>query len=255
MLTSLLVHRIGSSRRSSWTYSLTLAAVCVTTGCGSLTAPDATDAVQITRLSPDHQSAEPGQTLLIAIRVVDANGNPMPDQEVTFSVLKGAGYVMDQAVTSSNGDAGTIWVPAALGDNEIQATVPGARPATFRATVAFSSARYVAGAYTRISPVNSLRTYGGPMGDPITCEIQFSSLALLADGSFRRTEVGRCRYDEWPGEWEHNTSATGFYSISGADIVLRHIYGGWFTDVRGTIDDSSITVTLDDTPWTYANGT
>src|SRR6476661_6340176 len=78
-------------------------------------------------------------TSLLTVRVVDASGNALSNQTVTFSVVDGGGSVTPATVTSSStGEASTTWrLGNTAGVQRAQAVVTGvATGVTFTATAA-----------------------------------------------------------------------------------------------------------------------
>ena len=94
--------------------------------------------------SGEGQSGAPGARLAedIAVRVVDADGNPVVGAAVTWVVTAGGGRVEPSTgTTDSDGRASTGWfLGPTLGTNAVQAVVSGVGTATFTATAVAGSA-------------------------------------------------------------------------------------------------------------------
>jgi serine/threonine protein kinase len=65
----------------------------------------------------------------LVVKVEDAEGKPVENAQVRFSVRSGAGRVTARATTDAEGTARAEWVLGAVGPQEVNATLPGARDA------------------------------------------------------------------------------------------------------------------------------
>jgi hypothetical protein len=132
----------GNASAGAWTLGTVAGTNTVTATAGSLqTAFTATagaaELVALQKVGGDNQSAVVGTALAdsLAVRAVDAFGNPVPDQSVTFGVTSGGGTLSAGAATTSA--AGTAKVRLTLGTtpgpNSVTATARGVS-ALFTAT-------------------------------------------------------------------------------------------------------------------------
>ncbi|HEY3013066.1 MAG TPA: Ig-like domain-containing protein [Gemmatimonadales bacterium] len=84
---------------------------------------------QLVRVSGDNQSARPGQELSdpLVVRLVDQNGNGIPDRAVSWVVGAGGGSVAPTtSTTDGNGEAQTRWtLGPSVGTNTLNAVVSG----------------------------------------------------------------------------------------------------------------------------------
>ncbi len=121
----------------------------------------ASQAARVVKQAGDGQTATAGTSVAIppAVRVFDANDNPVAGVPVTFTVATGGGSVAPSTPVSTNADgiaAPTSWTlgPVA-GPNSLIATVGGANvsgsPVTFQATGAVGSANRLV---FSVQPVN-----------------------------------------------------------------------------------------------------
>ncbi|HEX7336342.1 MAG TPA: Ig-like domain-containing protein [Gemmatimonadales bacterium] len=87
---------------------------------------------QLAPYSGDHQTGTPGSTLPTPLRVLvtDAVGAPLPDMEVTWSVLTGGGSVSPASSRSgADGVATTVFTLGPVeGEQQVQAQLPGEQP-------------------------------------------------------------------------------------------------------------------------------
>jgi adhesin/invasin len=95
----------------------------------------------------DGQTAAPGTRLPqdLAVRVVDADGNPVVGAAVSWVVTAGGGRLEPStSTTDADGRAGTGWfLGPSVGPNTVQAVVSGVGSATFSATAVAGSASQV----------------------------------------------------------------------------------------------------------------
>jgi tRNA A-37 threonylcarbamoyl transferase component Bud32 len=107
----------------------------------------------------EDQTGDPGTTLpdALGVRVVDRDGNPVPDAEVRFQVLLGNGTVAPTRVrTDTLGRAFALWsLGGSAGDQRVAALATAAEDATvvFQATASPSVSPEPAGADPRETPV------------------------------------------------------------------------------------------------------
>lgn len=98
--------------------------------------PDTTAVIQ--KVGGDNQSGSANTTLPTPLTVLvrDANGNPLPNTAVAFSVTKGNGTLGSASVnTGANGQASTTLTLGASGITEVTATASGVGSVVFRAVV------------------------------------------------------------------------------------------------------------------------
>ena len=121
------------SRHSGYTRNLlTSGALLVLLGCGAgdLTLPGGTGpATDLVLVSGNEQSAEPGGDLPapLVVRLVDAQGNPVPAAAVSWVVGSGGGDVSPAtAQTNTDGLASaTLTLGESAGVNTVNAVVSG----------------------------------------------------------------------------------------------------------------------------------
>lgn len=93
---------------------------------------------KLVRVSGDKQSGRPGETLpaALVVRLVDRNGNGVPNRAVSWVVGTGGGSVSSASSTSNdNGQADTRWtLGSGTGTNTLNAVVSGVGFVTFTAT-------------------------------------------------------------------------------------------------------------------------
>jgi Big-like domain-containing protein len=83
---------------------------------------------ELVRVSGDDQSAEPGAELPapLVVRLVDRDGNAVPDRAVSWVVGAGGGHVdSPNSNTGDNGEASTRWTLGSAGTNTLNAVVSG----------------------------------------------------------------------------------------------------------------------------------
>lgn len=101
-------------------------------GGGDLVLPEGTPPIAVEALSGDGQSAPPGEELPqpIVVKVTDAEGRPLLDMRVAFTLAAGAEggeTTPDTALTNEAGEASTRWVLGdGLGEQRVDAEVVGA---------------------------------------------------------------------------------------------------------------------------------
>jgi hypothetical protein len=94
-------------------------------------------ASRLLRVSGDRQTGAPGAQLSdpLVVRLVDAQGNGVPDHPVSWVVGAGGGQVdSPNSNTSANGEASTHWTLGSARDNTVNAVVSGVGVITFTAT-------------------------------------------------------------------------------------------------------------------------
>src|SRR3954451_6701262 len=93
---------------------------------------------KLVRVSGDRQSGNPGQELNapLVIRLVDRNGNGVPNRAVSWVVGTGGGRVSSETnITGGNGESETRWtLGSGNGTNTVNAVVSGVGFVTFTAT-------------------------------------------------------------------------------------------------------------------------
>ncbi|MFL5448147.1 MAG: Ig-like domain-containing protein, partial [Gemmatimonadales bacterium] len=92
---------------------------------------------QLQMVTGDDQVGAPGSPLSqpVVVKLLDQNGNAMPDQPVAWVISTGAGTVVPQSpTTDENGTASATWTLGAEGPNSLNAVVSGVDPVTFTAT-------------------------------------------------------------------------------------------------------------------------
>ena len=101
-------------------------------GGGDLSLPEETPLIAVEALRGGGQSAAPGEQLPqpLVVIVTGADGRPLPDVGVSFTLGSGAdgGAISpDTAVTDEDGEATAEWIlGAALGEQQVEAEVVGA---------------------------------------------------------------------------------------------------------------------------------
>ncbi|HEX2188187.1 MAG TPA: Ig-like domain-containing protein [Longimicrobiaceae bacterium] len=96
------------------------------------------NSLSLAKAAGDGQAAA-AQTFLpakLVVRVVDASGNPVPGLQVTWSPGATSGWPSPNlSGTDPDGRASTTWIVGSAGVNTMTASVAGASPVTFTATV------------------------------------------------------------------------------------------------------------------------
>jgi hypothetical protein len=91
---------------------------------------------ELVRVSGDDQTAEPGAELPepLVVRLVDRDGNGVPNRPVSWVVGAGGGHVESSNTnTDGNGEASTRWTLGAAGTNTLNAVVSGVGVVPFSA--------------------------------------------------------------------------------------------------------------------------
>ncbi|HKP48924.1 MAG TPA: Ig-like domain-containing protein, partial [Gemmatimonadales bacterium] len=84
----------------------------------------------------DEQVGAPGSPLSqpVVVKLLDQDGNAMPDQRVAWVISTGGGTVVPQSpTTDENGTASATWTLGSEGPNSLSAVVSGIDPVTFTA--------------------------------------------------------------------------------------------------------------------------
>ena len=109
-------------------------------------------AATLTKLSGDGQRWATGATLpqALQVRAVDSGGTPVAGATVAFSVLSGGGSLVGHAPpTTLNGITAVPWtLGAAVGTQEVSASLPPTPPVTFTATAAVAGGPASAAVFT-----------------------------------------------------------------------------------------------------------
>ena len=138
------------------------------------TAAATPNSVVLQKMSGDGQTGAAGAELASALvlRAVDGGGRPVPGLSIAWNVEGGGSVPLATATTGPDGSATARWKLGASGTQRATATVTGAPPAVFDATL---SAVPAAVANVRIQP-DSLLLALGDSGD-------FNAVALDAEGN------------------------------------------------------------------------
>lgn len=182
----------GSNTLSANSLDLNLHGSPVTFTAGGTTG----NAARLVLLSGNNQTARPGDTVpqKPTVKVVDANGNGVPNVAVTFTVTGGGGSIAGvgsvTVLTSAGasglqtGAAAVNWaLGAGFGPNSLQATAEGlsGSPIVFNATGFIRIARIqVSPGGTTISSVNGTQQLTASpqdsLGRPVTSAVTWASL-------------------------------------------------------------------------------
>jgi hypothetical protein len=148
----------------------------------------ASRAARIIKFAGDGQTATAGTPVAVppAVKVFDANDNPVAGVPVTFAVASGGGTVVPGTPVSTDAAgvaAATSWTLGTLaGENSVTATAGGASvsgsPATFVATGAVGSANRLVFA---VQPVNA--AVGAAITPPVAVQIQDAAGNVLTSAS------------------------------------------------------------------------
>jgi large repetitive protein len=152
----------------------------------------ASQAARVVKHAGDGQTATAGTAVAIppAVRVFDANNNPVAGAPVTFAVASGGGTVTPTTPVSTNAEgiaAATSWTlgPVA-GPNSLTATVGGAgvsgSPVTFQATGAVGSANRLV---FSVQPVNA--SVGAAITPAVEVQIQDAAGNAITTGNTQVT--------------------------------------------------------------------
>ena len=122
------------------------------------------DASRLTVVSGNGQTAEAGSLLpdALVVRLVDSEGNGVPNTGVTWVIASGGGSVTPQnTTTDGDGHTSAQWtLGPALGEQRADAVVSGVGVATFRTTATSSAPPSL---FIRTQPSSSARN-GVPLG-------------------------------------------------------------------------------------------
>jgi hypothetical protein len=142
--TSAVTNSSGVATVAAWTLGTTSGTNTLSASAGNLTpvvftatgTPAA--AASITKTAGDNQSAENGTAVPIppAVTVRDANGNPVQNATIIFSIGTGGGTVSGGTQTTNASGVATVgsWILGApIGANTLTAAVTGLPPVTFAA--------------------------------------------------------------------------------------------------------------------------
>jgi serine/threonine protein kinase/alpha-tubulin suppressor-like RCC1 family protein len=197
----------------------------------------------------DGQAGSPGQTLaeLVGVRVVDAFGNAVPDVDVRFQVLQGAGQV--SPATSQTDDQGRAFARWTLGStggtHMVAAVVPGLENdlLTFQATAQVAATPDPEPPPTP-TPAAEPANQGTPRTGPVTVisktyAVGGSQVCHLVDG------VAVCRGADDRGQAGDRT-LTG---LAGLSVGIAHACGldaigrafCWGSNNSGQLGDGSTT--------------
>jgi Big-like domain-containing protein len=196
---------------------------------------------RLVRVSGDNQSAEPGAELAepLVVRLVDRDGNGVPNRPVTWVVGAGGGHVeSSNSSTNGNGEASTRWTLGSAGTNTLNAVASGVSvgvvPFTARATSGGGGGSAPARLAFRVQPSDTekRRNIEPPVevvvldgnGNRVTSREIEVKLDLIGerDGrlrgdSSRRTESGVATFSglrvEREGEYRLRASADGLPSV------------------------------------------
>src|SRR3954470_14389855 len=94
-------------------------------------------AAELQMVTGDNQVGAPGSPLSqpVMVKLLDQDGNPMPDQRIAWVISTGGGTVVPQSpTTDGNGMASATWTLGSEGPNSLNAVVTGIDPVTFTAT-------------------------------------------------------------------------------------------------------------------------
>lgn len=203
----------------------------------------------LVRVSGDNQSARPGAELPdpLVVRLVDSEGNGVPDRPVSWVVGAGGGHVeSSNSNTDGNGEARTRWTLGSSGTNTLNAVVSGIPTGVVRFTALATNgggSGEPARLEFRVQPSNSKekKTITPPIevvvldqdGDPVTSQQIEVKLDLIGerDGRLRgdtreRTESGVARFSDLNVEREGNyrlrASADGLPSVDSDRFEVQH---------------------------------
>ncbi len=181
-------------------------------------------AVRMVATSPTAFHSQPGTTIAgPAVRLVGADGEPVPGVPVTFSSLTGGAYLVHGVVpTNLQGIAGAQWVLRSQpGENLVVASAEGVAPLAFAAV----------GGYEVPSSVFGLaRTEGQRAAEG---EVLGGYYLLLPGGSFTHSYLLGGPAGTFPIQRDHGT-----WSQTGSLITFTGGAGSWVA----TVGDDSLYV-------------
>ena len=204
----------------------------------------------LVRVSGDNQSARPGAELPdpLVVRLVDGNGNGVPDRSVSWVVGAGGGHVASSnSNTDGQGEASTRWTLGSSGTNTLNAVVSGVGVVSFTALATNGGGGGGGGEPARlefrVQPSNAKekKTIAPPIevvvldqdGDLVTSQRIEVKLDLIGerDGRLRgdtreRTESGVATFSDLNVEREGNyrlrASADGVPSVDSDEFEVHH---------------------------------
>jgi hypothetical protein len=211
------------------------------------------NADELVKVSGDDQSAEPGAQVPnpLVVRLVDSEGNGVPDRAVSWVVGVGGGQVESpNSDTDADGEASTRWTLGSAGTNTLSAVVSGVGLVTFTALATNGGGGGGGGGGGSeparleflVQPSNTRedREIDPPVevvvldqdGDRVTSEEIRVNLELLGerDGRLRgdtseRTESGVATFSdlkvERDGDYRLRASADGLPSVNSAEFEIR----------------------------------
>ena len=202
----------------------------VTFSANSLSPPS----LLATKSAGDNQRASPGTAVAVppAVRVTNANGNPLSGITVTFAVAQGGGSVTGATVsTDATGTASVgSWVLGSqVGTNALSASVANGPTLSFMATAAQSSPDIT---------VSIVKPSPGLVGDTVrvsvdvTSRLQVASVGVAVAG---RTET---LSSATPGVWTGTVLLDGTPRDTTTLVVTA-------TDVNGSVAQDLVTLTHD----------
>jgi hypothetical protein len=219
------------------------------------------DASRLLVVSGSGQSALAG-TLLpedLVVRLVDAEGNGVPNTAVTWVIANGGGSVGPQnTITDGDGRASAQWtLGPALGEQRADAVVSGVGVATFRATAASAAPPSL---FIRTQP-SAVARNGVPLGrqpvvqlhDGAGNDVSTAGIEVIVSlggggelgGTLRRTTdaTGRATFDDLfisgePGPRTLVFQAIGYAQVTSDEIALQAI--GTTTTITDDTPDPSV---------------
>ncbi len=218
------------------------------------------DASRLTVVSGNDQTAEAGTQLPadLVVRLVDSEGNGVPNTAVTWVVATGGGTAGPQnTITDGEGRTSTQWtLGQAVGEQRLDAVVSGVGVAAFRAT---ASAGAPAALLIRIQPAgtarNGIRLDRQPViqlrdsrGNDVAAAgvqvtVQLEGGGELEGTTRRDTDgSGRATFDDLaisgePGPRTLVFTASGYAPVTSNEIQLQGI--GTTTTITGDSPDPS----------------
>ena len=213
-------------------------------------APGSAD--ELVRVSGNGQSAPPGAELPdpVVVRLVDSEGNGVPDRPVSWVVGAGGGHVeSSNSNTNGNGEASTRWTLGSSGTNTLNAVVSGVPTGVVTFTALATNGGGGGGGAEparlefRVQPSDAKekQTITPPVevvvldqnGDPVTSQRIEVKLDLIGDrdgglkGDTReRSESGVARFTdlkvEREGDYRLRASADGVPSVDSDGFEIHH---------------------------------
>jgi len=190
-----------------------------------------------TKSAGDNQTAAPGTAVAVrpAVRVTDANGNPLSGITVTFAVTQGGGSVTGGTVSTDVTGTASVgsWVLGSqVGTNALSASVANGPAVSFTATAAQSSADIT---------VSIVNPSPGLVGDTVHVSVNVTSRLQVASVGVAVAGRTAALSNPTPGVW------TGTVLLNGTPRDTMTLVAT-ARDVNGSLAQALVALTHDVPP-------